>query len=321
MSERFFSSRYLLCATFLAGILLGGGLFAGCTAGEAGGPTGEWPRPVPSHYRDFEGADRLSAYLRSEALPLVGAHRGGATDEFPENALPTFAQALTHGPVLLEVDVRMTADSVLVLMHDETLERTTTGDGAVRSETLSELRGLRLTTESGDTTRHEVPTVAEALAWAEGRAVLQLDVKEDVPRPLVTDVLRRMDALDQALVITYTLEDARWYHERLPELLLSVSAETREEAAAHLKHIESSRLIAFAGGGEPSGEVLDHLQDRSVPVTVGTFGELDRKAQQQGLVVYRELFKQGVDIVATDQTALATQAAVTYQPEKAKAGP
>lgn len=296
-------------------IVLAGGLLAGCETDRQGPSTGNGPPPAPSNYRDFASADRLSAYLRSEALPLIGAHRGGATEGGLENALATFAHSLTQGPVLLETDVRMTKDSVLVLMHDETLDRTTTGRGLVRAKTLPEVRELRLVTNAGDTTRHPVPTVAEALGWAEGRAVLQLDVKEGVPRALVAERLRRMDALDQALVITYTLEDARWYHRRLPSLLLSVSAETRAEASAYVEQIEPSRLVAFAGVGPPSEEVLRVFTRRNVPVTVGTFGDLDQRARQQGLTVYRELFEQGVGIVATDETALASQAAATYQRE------
>jgi glycerophosphoryl diester phosphodiesterase len=296
-------------------IVLAGGLLAGCGTGRQGPSSGNSPPPAPSHYRDFATADRLSAYLRSDALPLIGAHRGGPTGRFPENALATFAHSLTHGPVLLETDVRMTKDSLLVLMHDETLDRTTTGRGPLRAKALHEVRELRLVTNAGDTTAYPVPTVAEALAWAEGRAVLQLDVKEGVPKSLVAERLRRMDALDQALVITYTLGDARWYHRRLPSLLLSVSAETRAEAAAYVEQIEPSRLVAFAGVGDPSQDVLRLFASRNVPVTVGTFGDLDQRAQQRGLTVYRTLFEQGVGIVATDETALASQAAATYRPE------
>jgi glycerophosphoryl diester phosphodiesterase len=292
------------------------GLLAGCESGSQEEGVAGPVAPAPSNYRDFESADRLSAYLRSDALPLVGAHRGGATEQFPENALPTFAHSLTHGPVLLEVDVRMTKDSVLVLMHDETLERTTSGQGAVQAQTLRALRALRLTADTGrTTTRFAVPTLAEALAWAEGRAVLQLDVKENVPRSTVANLLRRREALDQALVITYTLEEARWYHGRLPDLLLSVSAETAEEARGYLDQIDPSRLVAFAGVGRPSEAVLRVFSGRDVPVTVGTFGDLDRQARQRGLVVYRDLFRQGVDIIATNETALASQAAATYRPE------
>jgi len=318
MSARAFRRRLVLSVSLL--VLLGG-LFTACQRGGQPAGAGKTPPPTPSHHRDFDHADSLAAYLRSDARPLIGAHRGGATDGFPENAIPTSRHALTHGPVLLEVDVRMTKDSVLVLMHDETLGRTTTGRGEIRSNSLNELRGLRLVTNAGDTTRYPVPTVAEALAWAEGRAVLQLDVKDDVPRSLVVDVLRRMDGLDQALVITYELADARWYHQRMPDLLLSVSTETRDEAVAHVEAIEPSRLVAFAGVGEPSSDVLSYLSSRNVPVTVGTFGELDQRARQRGLVVYRDLFRQGVDIIATDDVALASQAADTYRSENTEAVP
>lgn len=309
-TPRRFSLRPL-CVSIL--FLFAGGLLAGCETGSQGPPIGSGSPPTSSHYRDFASADRLSAYLRSDALPLIGAHRGGPTGRFPENAIATFGHSLTRGPVLLECDVRMTKDSVLVLMHDETLGRTTTGSGAVRSRTLRELRKLRLVSNAGDTTRYPVPTVAEALAWADGRAVLQLDVKEDVPRSLVTERLRRMDALDRALVITYTLDDAQWYHRRLPPLLLSVSAETKAEAAAYVEQIEPARLVAFAGVGPPSQDVLRLFASRDVPVTVGTFGDLDQRAQQRGLTVYRQLFEQGVGILATDETALASQAAATYR--------
>lgn len=269
--------------------------------------------PSPGHYRDFQSADSLAAYLRSASAPLVGAHRGGPAEGFPENAIQTFSHALTYGPVLLECDVRMTRDSVLVLMHDETLGRTTTGRGPVRAKTLDRLRSVRLVAEAGGPTRFEVPTVSEALAWAEGRAILELDIKEDVPRSLVVEALQRNEALDQALVITYSLADARWYHERLPDLILSASAETRDEAEALINQIEPSRLVGWVGVGEVPSGPTEVFSNRGVPVAVGTFGEVDNRARQQGLAAYHRLFDQGADIVATDETALASQAADSYQ--------
>ena len=206
----------------------------------------------------------------------------------------------------------MTKDSVLVLMHDATLDRTTTGRDSVRAHTLEELRSLQLVTDSGTPTHFEIPTLPEALAWADGRTALQLDVKDNVPRSRVAASLRQHDALDQALVITYTLEDARWYHQRLPNLILSVSAETSEEANALVRAVDPSRLLGWVGIGAVADGPAEVFSKNEVPVSVGTFGETDQQARSQGLIVYHRLFDQGVDVISTDETALASQAAATY---------
>ncbi|MFB6278552.1 MAG: glycerophosphodiester phosphodiesterase family protein [Salinibacter sp.] len=294
-------------------LMLGGCWLGGCQTDSENTAGRSVAEPAPDHYRDFQDADALSAYLRSAPDPLVGAHRGGPGEGFPENATPTFGRALTHGPVLLECDVRMTRDSVLVLMHDPTLGRTTTGTGPVQNRTLEEMRALQLVTEAGTPTRFEVPTLPEALTWAEGRAVLQLDVKDDVPRPRVISTLRRHDGLDQALVITYTLDDARWYHRRLPNLILSASAETREEAKALIQDVDPSRLLGWVGVGEIPDGPAEVFSAHGVPVAVGTFGDVDRQARRQGLSVFHRLFDEGADLVASDETALASQAARTYR--------
>ena len=298
---------------FLLTVLLGTGLvLGGCQTDQRDAAGAQVAAPSPDHYLDFRSADSLASYLRSAPTPLVGAHRGGPSEGFPENAIQTFAHALTHGPLLIESDVRMTEDSVLVLMHDETLERTTTGSGPIREHTLRGLRAVQLLAD-GEPTHFEVPTLSEALAWAEGRAVLQLDVKEDVPRVLVVEALQRNEALDQALVITYNLADAQWYHQRLPRLILSASADTREEAEALVQQIDPSRLIGWVGVGEVPTGPMEVFSNQGVPVAVGTFGAVDRQARRQGLAVYHRLFDRGVDLIATDETALARQAADTYQ--------
>jgi glycerophosphoryl diester phosphodiesterase len=137
--------------------------------------------PEPAVAMDSETT--LSAYLRclDEAdVTLVSGHRGGPEPGFPENAVETFANTLSQGPFLLEVDVRRTADGVFVLMHDETLERTTTGTGRVDETDWAAMQTYRLIDNDGAVTAFRPPSLSEALAWAEGRAMLQLDVKSGV---------------------------------------------------------------------------------------------------------------------------------------------
>lgn len=95
----------------------------------------------------------------------IAAHRGGA-GLWPEASLLAFRQALGLGVDFLEFDLRMTRDGELVVIHDATLERTTTGHGAVRDLTLAELAPARIRARDGRVTDEPVPTFAELLDLA-----------------------------------------------------------------------------------------------------------------------------------------------------------
>ncbi len=286
------------------------------------------PETAPAaerHYRSFDDADALAAYLRagSEAGILISAHRGGPMPGYPENALATFERALRFAPALIEADVRLTCDSVLVLMHDETLGRTTTGRGPVAEKTLAELRRLRLVGPRGAATPFRIPTLAEALAWAEGRAVLTLDVKPGVPPERTVAALRRHDAAGRAVVITYTLEDAERYHVLAPNLVLSVSVPTPEAARALFAGpLPTGRLIAFIGVAEHVRDVdpglVQMLHARGIRVMLGTFGALDERALHRGPQVYEPLLRRGVDVLATDAVPVAAEAARRHVPAPAE---
>src|SRR5215212_3812774 len=81
--------------------------------------------------------------LRTPALTALQniAHRGGSTSA-PENTLAAFRNAITQGADWLEFDVQMTKDGALVVIHDETVDRTTDGTGAVAEMTLEQIRRL-----------------------------------------------------------------------------------------------------------------------------------------------------------------------------------
>jgi len=80
--------------------------------------------------------------MRTGAYPIVAAHRGGGFDFGPENTLPAFNKSVECGARLLELDLRLTKDNVLVLLHWSTVDECTNGSGAVSSFTLEELRKL-----------------------------------------------------------------------------------------------------------------------------------------------------------------------------------
>jgi glycerophosphoryl diester phosphodiesterase len=96
-------------------------------------------------------------------MPIVIAHRG-ASGTCPENTLAAFRRAAAVGAPMIELDVQLTRDGEVVVLHDDTLERTTTGSGPVRQRTLAELRGLDAGSWFDASFRGErVPTLAEVL--------------------------------------------------------------------------------------------------------------------------------------------------------------
>ncbi|HET7341904.1 MAG TPA: glycerophosphodiester phosphodiesterase family protein [Methylomirabilota bacterium] len=91
------------------------------------------------------------------------AHRGGAA-QWPENSLTAFRSAIALGARLLELDVHLTADGEIAVIHDPTLDRTTTGTGPLARCTAADLRRARLRTREGALTEDCVPTLGEVLA-------------------------------------------------------------------------------------------------------------------------------------------------------------
>ncbi len=105
---------------------------------------------------------------------MVAAHRGDWRN-FPENSLEALESAIQMGVDIVELDVQRTKDGQLILMHDDRLNRTTNGSGAIADTTLAYIRTLRLKNGCDITTKHRVPTLEEVLIAAKGRVMLNLD--------------------------------------------------------------------------------------------------------------------------------------------------
>jgi glycerophosphoryl diester phosphodiesterase len=147
------------------------------------------------------------------ARPLVIAHRGDSAHR-PENTLAAFAGALEVGAVLVELDVQLTADGHVIVIHDPTLDRTTSGRGDVRRKTLAEVRSASAgypdrfgTAFAGE----RVPLLSEALALLRERARVLIEIKtesvtEDADGGIeahVVDEVRRAGMADRVALISF----------------------------------------------------------------------------------------------------------------------
>lgn len=259
----------------------------------------------------FAGPGDLQEYMtwHPHRAPLISAHRGGPMRGFPENALETFQNALNYGPCLIECDVRLSKDGQPVLMHDGTLDRTTTGSGKVSDYSLARLKQLFLKDPTGKITAFRIPTLAETLDWAVGRAVLTIDVKRGVPFETVTRLIREHDAGGHGIIITYNLRDAERVYRLAPDLMISVSVKgVTGVEKLFATGIPAPNLVAFVGVSEPGPEVYNLLHQKGIRAILGTMHNLDNKAAARGFQVYSQLYMNGADILSTDNVPLVKQA-------------
>ena len=129
---------------------------------------------------------------------LVAAHRGGAA-LWPENSLLAFRSALALGVDALELDLHLTADGEVVVLHDPTLERTSTGRGAVRDARLADLASVQLKTPEGAATAERVPTLAQVLDLvAQSSSELLPEIKLDAHRQRYDGIEEKVLALIRA---------------------------------------------------------------------------------------------------------------------------
>ena len=180
----------------------------------------------------------VTARAQDKALEFrILAHRG-CTADAPENSLGAVKAAIDLGIQGSEIDLRTTADGRIILMHDETLDRTTSGQGAVKELNLDEIKKFRLKTKDGQLTGESVPTLDEVLDLIRPHSTFELaldlkdvDVRElarkieasglmdriffAVPNPREVGMAREIKAVNPKLRISLGLE-SWWKIEDLP---------------------------------------------------------------------------------------------------------
>lgn len=291
---------------------LAGSFFVAC--GQAGTGNGFWGTAEPKIV--LNSADELYRFLTYEErrFPLISAHRGGPETGYPENAIETFAFQGSQQPLIIECDIRMTRDSVLVLMHDETLERTSTGKGKVADHTAEELKDLFLKDNEGNITKFRIPSLDEALKWGKGRVVFTLDVKRGVPYRMVVDAIQRNQAQPYSVVITYSADQALEVYRLDPDLMISASiGSSGDLLRLNDRNIPDNRLVAFVGTSEVDEGTYELLHGHGIMCILGTMGNLDKQAVRRGPEVYRGLIERGADILSTDRPREAGEVLHQYR--------
>lgn len=254
----------------------------------------------------IENEDDLISFFKytDNDIPLISGHRGGREKGYPENSLETFENTLSYTHATFEIDPRLTKDSVIVLFHDNTLERTSDGTGKVSDYTWEELQKFRLKDSEGNITNYRIPTLEEAIRWAKGKTILILD-KKDVPMERTAQLITDMQAESWVMITVHDGAAARFFYERNPKFMFEAFVKTKEALLDYEKNgIPWNHIMAYVGPKitPEVREVIDMLHERGVMCMVSTSPSDDKLPDAESRAeAYRKIFRQGVDIIESDR--------------------
>ena len=236
--------------------------------------------------------------------PIVSAHRAGkGIAGYPENCLQTIQYLSKKGIHSFEIDIFESTDGDLMLMHDDKLGRTATGQGVVSQMSTEALLKERLKDDFGKETDFQIPLLKDVLAWCKQHgAYLMLDFKKGISYSKVAELVRAEQMQAQVVLISYNVEQAKALYRVAPEMLISVTIRNQSELDRILETgIEREKLVAFTGVHLADDSLYKKLNELRIPSILGTLGNLDKRAEARGDHLYKEWAQKGIQIFSTDR--------------------
>ena len=288
-------TRLLLHSAFLVAVI-----FSSCKYDEEGA----------FHILNIETPRDLKTFFSYSAdrIPFICAHRGGDREFFPENCIATFENTLAQVYSMIETDPRYTKDSVVVLMHDATLERTTNGYGRVSDYTLDELKQLRLKDAWGNVTDYQIPTLAEALEWARSKTILVLD-RKDVPVEARVRLIEEHNAESHAIIIAYSIDEIKKCYELNPDIIMEIMlGDTLQVNNFDRSGVPWENVVGFVSHNlieDP--EIFKIIHSKGAMCIVGSsrnhdirFKNGEIKSRDELFPEYLKMITDGADIIEAD---------------------
>lgn len=218
----------------------------------------------------------------------VGAHRG-AMGYAPENTLAAFELAIRQDTYRIELDVRLSADGEVVVMHDETVDRTTDGSGAVADLTLAELKRLRC---AG---KEPIPTLRETLELVRDRCRLLVEIKPAGIADEVVQVIREAGMVEACTISAFdepTLLRVRELEPALKTAYFQIRPQPFD-AGEVVRRLGVWMLIGWRAAIDR--EMLADAHAHGMYVRCG-FG--DRMTYEESHALFRELVELGADEIS-----------------------
>lgn len=231
---------------------------------------------------------------------LVAAHRA-AHDTFPENSMAAIERAISLGVDIIEIDVRLTKDGVPVLMHDDTVDRMTDGQGKVKELSFEQISALRLVGKDDRPTEHRVPTLTEAMLAAKGRILVDLDLKTGDVEPTLSRIIET-GTLGQTLFFNGNYAYLQKFLAIHPGVLVMPRAHSTEQAGEAGSTFRPE--VIHIDEGFNTDATMKMAQASNSRLWINALGDPDRLvAQAKAKDGIDPLLAHGANIIQTDHPA------------------
>lgn len=229
---------------------------------------------------------------------MVAAHRAGHNGHV-ENSLSAIQHAIEIGVDIIELDVKVTTDSVVVLNHDGKIDRTTNGTGNPESYNWAELQQFKLEMPDGTLTNERLATFEEALLLAKGKALIDIDIKTGNLKPVV-DAIKKTGTENQVFFFDNDYNALKEVLTLLPEAILMPRAYSYEMADSALRvfapevvHIDESFYTP---------ELTKMLKQKDARIWINALDRIDRQIRMgNGPAEIDSLMRFGANIIQTDE--------------------
>ena len=239
----------------------------------------------------------IDEFFDAGAQTRVIAHRGFSS-RAPENTLAAIREAISIGADMAEIDVTLSSDEEIVVIHDETLQRTTNGSGLVSQFTLAELKDLDAGSWFGPRFAGErIPTLDEVLRTVNGKILLNIEIKSEAVEggiaARVVETVQRHEMKDQVVISSFSPTALEQVHSLAPQFTTAVlyyqdlqqgldAVDIVDSLGASVFNIKRTRLTST---------MMRRCLEHGIPVGIYT---VNKKRHM------RRMIKKGVAAVFTD---------------------
>lgn len=238
----------------------------------------------------------IRTFYHDHAQVLVAAHRADH-EVYPENSIPAIQSAIDKGIDIVELDIRETKDGVLVLMHDESIEKKTDGKGKVSELTFAELQAFQLKRE-GIVSREKIPTFESALQLAKGKIMIDIDFKAETKSAMISTckMVQAMHMQKQVLFFVYDYKDADVVREIANDIPVMPRVRNAEQTLAVVK--QARYPVLHGDDSFYTDSLMQIVRKANMRVWMNALGDYDDLGEQGFDSL---LQKKAVNVIQTDR--------------------